>query len=106
MDIYLHSTPAKQLFSETRRDFSHGCIRLSDPPALAAFVLRDQPEWTKERIEEAMDSGKSNTAKLTQPLPVLIFYTTAIVDSTGAVRFTSDIYGYDKKLEDLLRQAT
>ena len=106
MDIYLHSTPAMQLFSETRRDFSHGCIRLSDPPALAAFVLRDQPEWTKERIEEAMDSGKSNTAKLTQPLPVLIFYTTAIVDSTGAVRFSSDIYGYDQKLEDLLRQAT
>ena len=106
MDIYLHSTPAKQLFSETRRDFSHGCIRVSDPPALAAFVLRDQPEWTKERIEEAMNSGKSNTAKLTQPLPVVLFYTTAIVDSTGAVRFTSDIYGYDQKLEALLRQAT
>jgi murein L,D-transpeptidase YcbB/YkuD len=106
MDIYLHSTPAQQLFSETRRDFSHGCIRLSDPPALAAFVLRDQPEWTKERIEEAMNSGKANTAKLTEPLPVLIFYTTAIVDSTGAVRFTSDIYGYDRKLEDLLAQAT
>jgi murein L,D-transpeptidase YcbB/YkuD len=103
MDIYLHSTPAQQLFSETRRDFSHGCIRLEDPPALAAFVLRDQPEWTKERIAEAMSSGKSNTAKLLQPLPVVIFYTTAIVDSTGAVRFTSDIYGYDRKLEALLR---
>jgi len=106
MNIYLHSTPAQQLFSETQRDFSHGCIRIADPPALAAFVLRDQPEWTKERIAEAMSSGKANTAKLTQPLPVVIFYTTAIVDSTGAVRFTSDIYGYDQKLEALLRQAT
>ena len=103
MDIYLHSTPAQQLFSETRRDFSHGCIRVEDPPALAAFVLRDQPEWTKERIAEAMSSGKSNTAKLLEPLPVVIFYTTAIVDSTGAMHFTSDIYGYDRKLEALLR---
>ena len=103
MDIYLHGTPAQQLFHETERDFSHGCIRLSDPPALAQFVLRDKPEWTKERIAEAMAVDKLTTVTLTQPIPVVIFYTTAIVDHTGRVFFQSDIYGYDRRLEQALR---
>jgi murein L,D-transpeptidase YcbB/YkuD len=103
MDIYLHSTPAQQLFSETRRDFSHGCIRVEDPPALAAFVLRDQPAWTPERIRDAMAAGKLSTVTLTQPIPVVLFYTTAIVDSVGRDLFTSDIYGLDAKLESALR---
>jgi murein L,D-transpeptidase YcbB/YkuD len=103
MDIYLHSTPAQQLFEQTRRDFSHGCIRVADPPALAEFVLRDQPEWTAERIRAAMAAGKTSTATLTQPIPVVLFYTTAIVDSGGRVLFTSDIYGYDRLLEQALR---
>ena len=103
MDIYLHSTPAQQLFGETRRDFSHGCIRVADPPALAAFVLRDQPEWTRPRIEAAMAAGKTSTAVLKQPIPVVLFYTTAIVDSDGLVLFQSDIYGYDRKLESALK---
>jgi murein L,D-transpeptidase YcbB/YkuD len=103
MDIYLHSTPAQQLFRETRRDFSHGCIRLSDPPALAEFVLRDQPAWTPERIRDAMAAGKLSTATLTRPIPVVLFYTTAIVDAKGRALFTSDIYGFDRKLEEALR---
>ena len=103
LDIYLHSTPAQQLFEQTRRDFSHGCIRVADPPALAEFVLRDQPQWTDERIRAAMAAGKTSTATLTQPIPVVIFYTTAIVDSAGRVLFQSDIYGYDRSLERALR---
>ncbi|HEX8009775.1 MAG TPA: L,D-transpeptidase family protein [Casimicrobiaceae bacterium] len=103
MDIYLHATPARELFEKTRRDFSHGCIRVADPPALAAFVLGDQPEWTSDRIEEAMAAGKTRTVKLTRPIPVVIFYTTAIVDSSGRVLFQSDIYGYDRQLEAALR---
>jgi murein L,D-transpeptidase YcbB/YkuD len=103
MDIYLHSTPAQQLFAKTRRDFSHGCIRVEDAPALAAFVLRDQPAWTPERIAEAMAGDKTTTVRLTRPTPVVIFYTTAIVDSIGAVRFSRDIYGYDRRLEQALR---
>ncbi len=87
LDIYLHSTPAQQLFEQSRRDFSHGCIRVADPPALAAFVLRDQPEWTDERIRAAMVAGKTSTVNLSQPIPVVIFYTTAIVDSAGRVLF-------------------
>jgi len=103
MNIYLHGTPAQQLFSQTRRDFSHGCIRVEDPPALAAFVLSDQPEWTQERIAQAMDAGKMSIAKLTRPIPVVIFYTTAIVDAKNRVLFQSDIYGYDAKLEAALK---
>src|SRR5262249_7672307 len=105
MDIYLHSTPAQQLFRETRRDFSHGCIRVEDPPALAAFVLRDQPAWTPERIRDAMAAGKLSTVTLplTRQIPVVLFYTTAIVDSVGRVLFPSDIYGLDAKLEAALR---
>jgi murein L,D-transpeptidase YcbB/YkuD len=103
MDIYLHGTPAQRLFGQTRRDFSHGCIRVADPPALAAFVLGDQPEWTGERIEAAMAAGKTSTVRLSRPIPVAIFYTTAIVDSTGRVLFQSDIYDYDRKLESALR---
>jgi murein L,D-transpeptidase YcbB/YkuD len=102
MDIYLHSTPAQQLFEESRRDFSHGCIRVADPPALTAFVLRDQPAWTGERIRAAMVAGKTSTATLTQPLPVVIFYTTAIVDAAGRVLFQPDIYGFDRRLEQAL----
>jgi murein L,D-transpeptidase YcbB/YkuD len=103
LDIYLHSTPAQELFEQTRRDFSHGCIRVADPPALAEFVLRDQPEWTDERIRAAMAAGKTSTVMLTQPIPVVLFYTTAIVDHTGRVLFQSDIYGYDRRLEQALR---
>ena len=103
MNIYLHGTPAQQLFSETRRAFSHGCIRLEDPPALAAFVLSDKPEWTPERIGAAMSAGTMSTTKLTRPIPVVLFYTTAIVDAENRALFTDDIYGYDAKLEAALK---
>ncbi len=103
MNIYLHGTPAQQLFSETRRAFSHGCIRLEDPPALAAFVLSDRREWTLERIGAAMDAGTMSTAKLTRPIPVVLFYTTAIVDAKYRALFSDDIYGYDAKLEAALK---
>src|SRR6185369_4710560 len=73
-NIYLHHTPAPQLFERDRRDFSHGCVRVQEPVALAQFVLRDDPSWTEERIRQAMESGTSSTLKLKQPLPVLIAY--------------------------------
>jgi murein L,D-transpeptidase YcbB/YkuD len=103
MDIYLHGTSSQKLFDKARRDLSHGCIRVADPQALAAFVLRDQPEWTAERINEAMTAGKMSTVKLTEPLPVVVLYTTSMVDTDGKLRFAPDIYGYDRKLEQALR---
>lgn len=101
--VYLHSTPAQQLFQRSRRDFSHGCIRVEMPAELAAWVLRDQPEWNLERIRTAMQRGKDNfQLNLTRPIPVLILYSTAVVDDEGTVHFFDDLYGHDAALEKVL----
>jgi murein L,D-transpeptidase YcbB/YkuD len=102
MDIYLHATPARDLFERSRRDFSHGCIRVREPEALAQFVLRGQPEWTPAAIEAAMGSGVNRTVALARPVPVIVFYTTAIVDAEGRARFLADIYGHDRTLQRAL----
>lgn len=102
-NVYLHSTPSPQLFSQSRRDFSHGCIRVEKPAELAAWVLRDKPEWTLERVRAAMQSGPDNVqVNLSKPVPVLILYGTAIVDDAGQVHFFDDLYGYDADLEKVL----
>ena len=93
--VYLHGTPSKTGFKESRRDFSHSCIRVEDPEALAAWVLRDRPEWTPERIRAAMAGTETVTVKLTEPIPVLIQYGTAAVEESGEVRFFDDIYSRD-----------
>jgi murein L,D-transpeptidase YcbB/YkuD len=102
-NIYLHHTPSVQLFNRERRDFSHGCIRVEAPLALAKFVLANEPEWTEERIVQAMRRGKSSTIRLQEALPVIIAYSTARVRD-GRVHFFPDIYGQDKLLDDALRQ--
>jgi murein L,D-transpeptidase YcbB/YkuD len=102
--VYLHSTPARRLFRETRRDFSHGCIRVSDPVALAAHVLRDAPgDWTEEKIEDAMKGAPNQRANLSKPLLVVIVYATAVATESGQVLFFEDIYGHDERLEELLQ---
>ncbi len=103
LNIYLHSTPAVELFNRTRRDFSHGCIRLQEPAKLAAWVLHDQPQWTPDAIKDAMENGEDNkTVGLKSPIPVRIFYETARVAEDGTVHFFNDLYGYDKDMEDVL----
>lgn len=102
-DIYLHSTPAPQLFNQSRRDFSHGCIRVERPAELAAWLLQDQPKWTLEKIKAAMQSGPDNQqVNLSRPVPVVIVYLTAIVEENGEVYFYDDIYGLDGSLNDAL----
>src|SRR5581483_769016 len=103
-NIYLHSTPSQELFSRTRRDFSHGCIRVEEPARLAAWVLRDQPEWTPDRIREAMQTGDSKSVAVKTPVPIMIIYTTAVVHDDGSVFFYDDIYGHDATLENALAQ--
>lgn len=102
-NIYLHHTPAPQLFARDRRDFSHGCVRVESPVALAKFVLRDEPAWTEERIRAAMAQGASSTIALKRPVPVLIAYSTVVVRN-NRVFFYSDLYGHDKLLDKALRQ--
>ena len=104
-NVYLHSTPAQTLFSKTRRDFSHGCIRVEDPQALAVWVLRNNPGWTKERVAEAFAAGKQQQVNLAQTIPVLIVYSSAVVEEDGQVFFLEDVYGHDKELAKLESQA-
>ena len=102
-NIYLHHTPATQLFERDRRDFSHGCIRVEHPAALAKFVLGGMPQWTEPRIKKAMTKGESFTLKLAEPVPVLITYGTALVRDDQTY-FFEDIYGLDRLLDAALRE--
>ena len=101
-NVYLHSTPSQELFSRSRRDFSHGCVRVEDPTALAAWVLREQPQWTPEKIKAAMNGKEPAQVNLREAIPVLIIYTTVTVDNDGTVRFFEDIYGHDAALQNAL----
>jgi L,D-transpeptidase YcbB len=105
-DIYLHSTPAVSLFEQTRRDFSHGCIRVQKPADLAAWVLQGQGgDWDLDKVEEAMNSGADNrTVSLKTPLPIDIFYLTAIVVDNDEVHFFDDIYGYDSEMQQVFEK--
>ena len=101
--IYLHHTPSVGLFERTQRDFSHGCVRVQDPVALALFVLQDMPQWTEARVREAMAAGELQTVKLATPVPVLIAYGTALVKQ-GQLHFYPDIYGHDRALAQAMAQ--
>jgi murein L,D-transpeptidase YcbB/YkuD len=96
-NVYLHDTPADNLFAKLTRNFSHGCIRVEKPQELAEYVLRDQPEWTPERIRQAMHAGAERHVTLKGSIPVHILYFTAWVDDAGALHLEKDIYGYDQQ---------
>ena len=93
--IYFHDTPAKSLFKNRIRAYSHGCIRLEEPQKLAAYLLRNS-DWTNDRINDAMNAGKEQWVKLAAPVPVSITYFTAWIDDEGLLNFRDDIYGYDR----------
>jgi len=101
-DIYMHDTPAKSLFAQESRAFSHGCIRVGKPRDLAVAILKDDPEWTPEKIDAAMHAGKENTYLLKTKIPVYIGYLTAWVDAQGEIHFYQDIYNKDDRLAQLL----
>ncbi|MGE5230945.1 MAG: L,D-transpeptidase family protein [Deltaproteobacteria bacterium] len=102
--VYLHGTPKPELFRRSRRDLSAGCIRVEDPATLAAWVLRDQPEWTLARIDEAMEADSTSRAFLRTPVTVVIFYTTVVVRPGGVVFFYHDIYKHDAEMERALER--
>jgi murein L,D-transpeptidase YcbB/YkuD len=101
--IFLHHTPGVQLFARDRRDFSHGCIRVEEPVALAEFVTQGMPGWDGDRIRRAMRDADPLTIRLAQPVPVVIAYGTAMVKA-GRVHFYEDLYGHDRALDAALRQ--
>ncbi len=101
-NIYLHDTPAKTLFGKDERTFSHGCIRVSDPPGLAEAVLAKTGEWPLQRITQTIASGERRIVTLDAPLPVHISYLTSWVNKDGSVHFRKDVYGRDAKLAEAL----
>ncbi len=101
--VYLHGTPEPELFYRERRDFSHGCIRVEDPAALAAWVLRDRPGWGRAEVDAAMQGATRRRVLLTRPIPVAIYYTTAVAFPDGSVRFYPDVYGLDRALDEAMR---
>jgi L,D-transpeptidase YcbB len=111
-DIYLHSTPQPELFARSRRDFSHGCIRVQKPEDLAVWVLANSntpappgKDWDADTIHDIMTNGPDNRqVNLKTPLPIVIFYATGIVTEDGQTHFLDDIYGYDQKLDQVLRK--
>jgi murein L,D-transpeptidase YcbB/YkuD len=100
--VYMHDTPAQEFFAKSRRDFSHGCIRLEKPADLAAWVLRDNPGWNMDRVRAAMNGSPNQQVNLAHPIPVLIVYGTVVVTEDGLVHFYDDIYKHDAALEKVL----
>jgi len=104
-NIYLHDTPARTLFNESDRAFSHGCVRLEKPAELAELLLADQG-WTAQRIQSAVDTGRETVVNLEKPIPVYISYITAFLGPDGLMHYRRDVYGRDKKLIAALQQVS
>lgn len=100
--IYLHDTPSKSLFNQEKRAFSHGCIRLEKPKELAQLILKDDPKWSTEKMEEAMSRGVEKWCTLPQTIPVYIGYFTAWVTKDGIIHFYDDVYQRDETLATML----
>ena len=102
--IYLHGTPARELFNKTKRTFSSGCIRIEKPIELAAYLLTDNSKWSYEKLTDAVSSKKTRTIFLSDPMNIHILYWTAWVDEDGTVNFRDDIYGRDRQLNIALNE--
>jgi murein L,D-transpeptidase YcbB/YkuD len=101
--VYIHDTPARSLFEKEDRALSHGCIRLQNPAKFAQILLKDNPAWTPQRIDEAMHQSKEQIVNLPKKIPVVLVYLTFWADSKGNAHFRQDIYGRDEYLLELLK---
>jgi murein L,D-transpeptidase YcbB/YkuD len=97
-NVYLHDTPNDELFNQSKRGFSHGCIRVEKPIELAEYLLRNVPGYDRENIRSVINRRQEKFVRLKQPLPVYLVYFTSWVDDSGNVHFYEDLYGHDKEL--------
>ncbi len=102
--VYLHDTPQRSLFNYFQRDFSSGCIRVEDAPALAAYLLADNPVWTSEKLKKGLMEGQRKVVHIPKPIPIHLLYMTAWVDEDGILQFRNDIYNRDRDLDTALMQ--
>ena len=94
--VYLHDTSSPNLFARTVRAFSSGCVRVSDPRALAEVLLAGEEGWDAEQIAASLDTKRTRRVDLSEPVPVHLTYTTAWLDADGVAQFRADIYGKDR----------
>jgi len=102
--VYIHDTPTRNLFVQTDRSFSSGCIRISKPMEFAAYLLQDKPEWTMAQMNNVIAQKKERTVFLSHPIPVHLLYMTAWAEEDGTVHFRRDIYERDGGLLRALRE--
>ena len=102
--VYIHDTPNHNLFGRTDRSLSSGCIRVNNPLALAAWLMKDSPAWTPAQIKNVIDEGKERTVNLAKPIQVHIVYLTAWASDEGLAYFRKDIYNRDQPLMAALKQ--
>ena len=95
--VYLHDTPSTALFARESRAFSHGCVRVADPMALATYVMSGTTTWTPDRISRVISTGAETHTRVARPLPVHLVYFTVIAGPDGAPVYLKDIYGIDRK---------
>ncbi|TMM55597.1 murein L,D-transpeptidase [Sulfitobacter sabulilitoris] len=104
-NIYLHDTPAKNLFSREVRAFSHGCVRLADPFDFAYALLAKQTANPQGLFKAKLATGVEQRINLKEPVPVHIIYRTAFTDARGAAQYRRDIYGRDARIWNALAKA-
>ncbi|MFU8861016.1 MAG: L,D-transpeptidase family protein [Cyclonatronaceae bacterium] len=100
--VYLHDSPARELFGRAQRDFSSGCIRVEKPLELASYLLKGT-RWTTDEIRKAMNEPAERTVTLPRSIPVHLLYWTAWAEQDGTIHFRNDVYQRDGKLLDALR---
>ncbi len=96
-NTYLHDTPAKSVFSNPTRAFSHGCMRVQDPMKLAELLLKNDGQWDSKKIHGILNADPLEQVpiELNHPVDVDVVYINARVDDKGPVAFLSDVYQYD-----------
>ena len=97
-NVYMHDTSGRYLFARSYRALSHGCVRVEKPLELALFLLQDDPEWTREKIEAAIAKGAWKVVPVESPCRVHTIYMTAWVSEAGEINFRPDIYRVDRPL--------
>jgi len=93
--VYMHDTPAKGIFGDDYRFVSSGCMRVQNVRDYVEWLLKDTPGWSREQIDEAIQSGQRVDARLAKPVPVFWVYITAWATPDGLVQFRDDIYNKD-----------
>jgi murein L,D-transpeptidase YcbB/YkuD len=100
--VYMHDTVQPELFAETVRTLSHGCIRVHQPDRLAAVLLAEDKGWSAQQVKSLLARDASNVVKLNRPMPVHLIYFTAVVDEKGKVETFPDVYGLDNRMGQAL----